>query len=265
MKQDLTWEPIKKAHIFLFSRKDSTIHLLLYKTSSKYEIMSTELNRYDNACTFALARILTTEFEKLLTKEIIDKVISNTPLTEEDIKKPEPYMQYKIWENPVFKHWLNELSSDKIIQYDDIKGEVTFFYEVPYLNLDTLNESLKKLNYFAQFMYINTDISIENIKESLSESTIKYFNTTSLSTINNHILHTIKESYNPNNPLYIILACKTAGKDQEGFFHFPALLKGIYKKNLENWKYVAPSVDPLPTEEELGKVNAILIPGSNLN
>lgn len=265
MKQDLTWEPIKKAHIFLFSKKDSTINLLLYKTSSKYDIISTELNRYDNACTFALARILTTEFEKLFSKEIIDKIISNTPLTEEDVKKPEPYMQYKLWENPVYKHWLNELSSDKIIQYDDIKGEVTFFYEIPYLNLDSLNENLKKLNYFSQFTYINTDNSIDSIKDSLSESALKYFNTISLSTIKNHILHSLKELSNPNNPIYIILACKTAGKDQEGFFHFPALLKGLYKKNLENWKYLVTSVDPLPTEEELEKVKAILIPGSNLN
>ena len=64
---------------------------------------------------------------------------------------------------------------------------------------------------------------------------------------------------------YIILSLKTPGKEQNGFFHFPALFHSLYRKNSEEWKYINVSTDGLPSEELLSKTKAILIPGSNLS
>ena len=43
---------------------------------------------------------------------------------------------------------------------------------------------------------------------------------------------------NDNCDYYIILACKKQGDDQVGFFNFPALFQGIYRKNTEKWVYL---------------------------
>ena len=70
---------------------------------------------------------------------------------------------------------------------------------------------------------------------------------------------------NDNCDYYIILACKKQGDDQVGFFHFPALFQGIYRKNTEKWVYLVASTDELPNEELLNKAKCLIIPGSDLS
>jgi GMP synthase-like glutamine amidotransferase len=83
---------------------------------------------------------------------------------------------------------------------------------------------------------------------------------------NIHIQETIKNFKEDNVDYYLILACKKQGnkRDQAGFFYFPALIPGIYRKNSEKWLYL-PASSELPGPDILNKIKAVIIPGSELS
>jgi GMP synthase-like glutamine amidotransferase len=121
---------------------------------------------------------------------------------------------------------------------------------------------MEKILKKKKILYFNKN-NINSIKISTELNNI--LNIISLSKIEEHIINTIKLKSEQKNKIYIILSLKTPGKDQNGFFHFPALFQSLYRKNNEIWKYINVSTDGLPSEELLSKTKAILIPGSNLS
>ena len=126
--------------------------------------------------------------------------------------------------------------------------------------MDELNSLMKQEN--KTFIYLNEN-NYENIK--LSDETKSLFEMIQFSKMKEHILNTIKMKEEKKYKIYIILSLKTPGKDQNGFFHFPALFQSLYRKNNEEWKFINVSTDGLPSEELISKTKAILIPGSNLS
>ena len=254
---------LKKVHLFLYSKNDkNNYEFILYtkkdeEKEEKYNHMFNVINQSDNGSIYSISRFLTKNFANVFTDEFISKLNKKEkPETKNDYKD---LKLYELWENEVFIFWLDKLSQN-LIQYDEIKEEIIYFLEIPFISMDELNSLMKQEN--KTFIYLNEN-NYENIK--LSDETKSLFEMIQFSKMKEHILNTIKMKEEKKYKIYIILSLKTPGKDQNGFFHFPALFQSLYRKNNEEWKFINVSTDGLPSEELISKTKAILIPGSNLS
>ena len=253
---------LKLVHLFFYIKdSNDNYNFIVYKNSQEdfYTHMYNQIYNYDNGCIYSISRFLTKTFGNIFTDESISKIQSNA---EFEIKNENKNLkQYEIWENEVFLFWLDKLSKNPI-QYDSINEEIIYFIEIPNISLDYLNSLLEKNNNEYRFKYINENNFSSN---KLSNESKKLFNLLCIAKMKQHIIDSIKIKEEKLYQIYIVLSLKTPGKDQVGFFHFPALFHSLYRKNNEEWMYINVSTDGLPTEELLSKTKAILIPGSNLN
>lgn len=262
----LIYHPYKKAHLFFYSKclKTNDINFLFFKKNSEkfYSTISTEVNDVDNAPPFSISRELTNSYGNLFTEHTIDKIISKTPLTKEDINKEEKViLPYKLWSKDSYMYWLGQLSNN-VIQYDEIKEEVIYFIELPYISIEDFNNNLKSIDFYGTFEYVNLN-NYSNY--TFSEETMRLFSFISINDAISHIISTEQAKKEDKLDTYIVLACKKKGKDQIGFFHFPALFQGLYRRNNEKWIYLVPSADELPNEDLLKQSKCIIIPGSELS
>ena len=253
---------LKTVHLFFyFKDSENNYNYILYKNSQEeaYHHMFNQIENYDNGSIYSISRFLTKTFGKLFTDDSISKLQSKEDF---EIKNEyENLKQYELWENEVFSFWLDKLSKNPF-QYDLIDEEIIYFIEIPNLPLDHLNSILEKNNYKYRLLFIN-ESNFSSVK--LTEDANKIFNKLPIDKMKQHIIDTMKMKEEKKYSIYIILSLKTPGRDQNGFFHFPALFHSIYRKNNEEWKYINVSTDGLPSEELLSKTKAILIPGSNLS
>ena len=253
---------LKLVHLFFYIKdSNNNYNFILYKNNQEedYTHMYNQIFNFDNGCIYSISRFLTKTFGNIFTDDFISKIQSNK---EFEIKNENKNLkQYEIWENEVFLFWLDKLSKNPI-QYDSINEEIIYFIEIPNISLDYLNSLLEKNNNECRFIYINEN-NFPLIK--LSNESNKLFNRLSIIKMKEHIIDSIRIKEEKLSPVFIVLSLKTPGKDQVGFFHFPALFHSLYRKNNEEWMYINVSTDGLPSEELLSKTKAILIPGSNLN
>ena len=258
----MAYVQLKKVHLFFYS-KDSLnkYNYLLYKNVKEdlYHHIYNDITYYDNGSIYSISRFLTKNFSIVLTDDFISKLQNKEQFEVKNENKN--LKQYQLWENETFTFWLDKLSKNPI-QYDAINEEVIYFIDIPNLSIESLNSILDKSSFEYRFEYIN-DKNYSSFK--LSDETHKLFGLLSLEKISQHINDTLKMKEDKSYSLFIILSLKTPGKDQNGFFHFPALFQSLYRKNNEEWKYINVSTDGLPSEELLSKTKAILIPGSNLS
>ena len=247
----------KKASLILYSKKDEEYNYLLYKFPNEkyYDIFNQEITLLDNGSIYSIARFMANNFPNFFTKNFFD----NFPKIE--IPNIEKIKDYHLWDNETYIFWLNSLSNN-IIQYDEIEDEKIYFYEIPYLKLEELNTLTKKINYTFIYLtkdnYNNKDFLISNQLEKILEK-IK------INEIENYIKLSLEKKLKEEYENYIILGLKTPGKDQSGFFHYPALFQSLYRKNNENWIYINVASDGIPDEKLIEKTKGIIIPGSNLS
>ena len=253
---------LKLVHLFFYIKdSNNNYNFILYKNNQEedYTHMYNQIFNFDNGCIYSISRFLTKTFGNIFTDDFISKIQSNK---EFEIKNENKNLkQYEIWENEIFLFWLDKLSKNPI-QYDSINEEIIYFIEIPNISLDYLNSLLEKNNNEYRFIYINEN-NFPLIK--LSNESNKLFNRLSIIKMKKYIIDSIRIKEEKLSPVFIVLSLKTPGKDQVGFFHFPALFHSLYRKNNEEWMYINVSTDGLPSEELLSKTKAILIPGSNLN
>jgi GMP synthase-like glutamine amidotransferase len=159
------------------------------------------------------------------------------------------------------KFWLDKLS-EQIIQYDDIDNVKIFFIKLPLIDIEKLNFLLKSINYKYSFIYFSKDIIS---KVNLDKESINILSKLNLQQVSFHIKSTEDFLKENKGDLYIILACKVAGENEKGFFHFPSLFKGIYRRNKEDWRYLLVSKNEFPDDKMLKKAKCIIIPGSDLS
>ena len=261
----MEYTTLKKVHLFFYSLdENNNYNFILYKDSSnnkeEYTHIYNKITLSDNGSIYSLSRFLTQNFGNIFTDEFIQKLKENSnPEIKNNFQK---LKLYELWENDIYIYWLNKLSQN-LIQYDEINSEVIYFLEIPFISIDKYNSLMEKnIEEKKRFIYLNKN-NINTIKISTELNNI--LNIISLLKIEEHIINTIKLKSEQKNKIYIILSLKTPGKDQNGFFHFPALFQSLYRKNNELWKYINISTDGLPSEELLSKTKAILIPGSNLS
>jgi len=295
----------KKAHMIFFSYEGENIKYLLLKkddSNEDYSLITTTILQEDNAPTFSIARVLSMNLRSLFNQTNFKKMFKKEEITKEDLLEEREYFYHELWENKIFIEWLENLTDDPIIQYDLIQGHQFYFYEIPNLeNLEQLNENLKRLDLKYRLKYFNSNI-FNNIK--LKDENKNLTASVKIDQLNINANKDITENDNTNidiliaeiNPLvvklfksfdvsqyiqdtflaikenklskYFILSIKPAEgtkQDQAGFFHFPALFQGIYRKNNEIWIYLVCSIKELPLESDLKDAKAILIPGSHLS
>ena len=103
-----------------------------------------------------------------------------------------------------------------------------FFLEIPFFDTEILNKKLKEKNFKYSFDYFDK----ENItKEKIGKETLDILNKLNLDKIIEHIKSTEESIKKDELDLYIVLACKLSGEDEKGYFHFPSLFSGIYRRN----------------------------------
>ena len=258
--------PTKKVYLYLYSKKSEKEYKFVFIKNfiekEKYDIISTEVNQKDNHSLFALGRILTSTFYNIIPN--ISK-ISNGEI--KDISKllipkdQKSFTHFELWFDPVMNYWLDKLS-EPMIQYDDIDFTKIYFLEIPYINIDIVNKKLKenKLKYSFEYFEQNNFKS-----EIVGKETLDILSQLNFDKIIEHIKLTEQCIKKDELDLYIILACKLSGDDEKGYFHFPSLFNGIYRRNKEKWIYMVASKGVFPDEQMLNKAKCILIPGSDLS
>ena len=258
----MEYTTLKKVHLFFYSKDDkNNYNFILYtkkeEKEEQYSHMFNTITQSDNGSIYSISRFLTQNFSHVFTDEFISKLNKKEKPETKNIYKD--FKLYELWETDVYIFWLDKLSQN-LIQYDEIKEEIIYFLEIPFIIMDELNSLMEQEN--KKFIYLNEN-NCDNIK--LTEETKSLFNIIPISKMKEHIVNTIKMKEEKKYEIYIILSLKTPGKDQNGFFHFPALFQSLYRKNNEEWKFINVSTDGLPSEELISKTKAILIPGSNLS
>jgi GMP synthase-like glutamine amidotransferase len=261
------------AHIVFFSKKENEekIDLLLMtkNENQEYSHLTTKVLPEDNSPIFSIARILTNEVT-IFNEENFTKIKNGEDLTKEDLEKSKILYYFQLWEQKDFFYWLEKLSDDvPVIQYDLIQSHIFYFLEIPKIDTSKLNENLKNINCNYSFSYFSCD-KLNNINSNFNYNlTINQTAVILYEAINvqNHINETLQRIKSNTFDMFYILSIKSSDgtkMDQAGFFHFPALFKGLYRKNTENWHYLICS-KKLPDEKELKNAKAIIIPGSHLS
>ena len=260
-------------HLFFYTFINDKLNLLLFKKAEdqNFKELNTQVHKADNVPPFALARLMATQLKGLFSKANIKKFEKGENLKKEDISEREEYHAFEIWHLPCFTEWLDFLSESPLIQYDEIKGKMVYFIKFPEIkDLNSLNLNLKEINYNLQFEYFNIENnsnnsnSNNNSNNNIDPNTLQLLNFINYKTF---ISETQKNIENDNLDYYIVLAIKPASlnkADQAGFFHFPALFQGLYRRNNEKWVYKVCSLE-LPSLNELKKAKAIIIPGSHFS
>ena len=267
MKSFKRFTPTKKVFLYFYSEtQDNKYKYLLiqnFLSKNKYSIISTDCSLKDNNPIFAISRTLTNSFYKLLYKDNLSKVLKGniTDISSLLLPNNTPLSHLKLWTDPVMSYWLDKFS-EQIIQYDDIDNTKIFFMKLPILDIKKLNSIFQKNNYKYSFEYFTNETLP---KDKLHEESLNIISLLNLDQITKHIKST-EEFFKKNKAdLYIILACKQSGKEEKGYFHFPSLFKGIYRRNKEDWRYLLVSKNEYPDEKTLEKTKCLIIPGSELS
>ena len=259
--------PTKKVFLYFYSKtsdnKYQYIFIHNFFSKNKYSIISSDSTLLDNQPLFSIARALTNSFYKLLFEDNLSKIIKGeiTDISSLNLPNDKPLPHYKLWQDPVMNYWLDKLS-EQIIQYDDIENTKIFFIELPLLDTKKLNCILEKNKFKYTFEYFTNETLPKDLLDTESLNLLSLLN---LSQITEHIKSTEEYLKTNKGDLFIILACKKFGKNEKGFFHFPSLFKGIYRRNKEDWRYLLVSKNEFPDEEILKKAKCLIIPGSELS
>jgi GMP synthase-like glutamine amidotransferase len=252
-----------KAHLVLYSYINNNLNIILSKNaqSSTYNLPNTVITPEDNVATFALVRLMISEYLGIFSQKSMNKLISRQELTQDDIRK-QPLKWFELIDSPDYFEWCDLISSDNVIQYDNLEEDVVYFLEIGQIDCDFLNSNLNMLGISWSFMYHNyRETSFCDIDDQ-TRSLLKSFD------FDMHIQNTIQTFKKEEFSYYIILSIKEAStnaKDQAGFFNFPTLFQGIYKENNERWLLYSAGNLIFPSEEILKRTKAIIIPGSALN
>lgn len=250
----------ENVHLFFYTYLDNKLNVLLTSKVEEdvYQEFESSIIPSDGLPTFAISRIMATTYRGLFTDSNIEKIKNKEEIMEGDLASEE-FHWTSIWQNEAFLDWLDKISANPI-QYDSFNGKMIYLIEIPQIDTEFLNKNLANLNFKHKFSYFTYQNSHNNINVK-TEKILNSFN------FDTYIKETVKLFNDDLCEYFIIIACKKPGskKDQAGFFHFPALIPGIYRKNNEKWIYLVASTDPLPDDALLKKTKAIIIPGSDLN
>lgn len=251
-------------------------------TNQNFSIISTSITNMDSCAAIACCRVMSSEFFGLFSEEIMNKFSQNQEkqhdyeISAKDLdffhfdqnNFPLPIPWYRLSDSKSFFYYLNKMLSN-VTQYDEFKGEMIYFFPIPFIEIKKFNENLQKINYPYEFTFINYEKKILNGKNSdnsdygidikIDDHSLDIFSSFDFKT---HIL----DSQNLED-IYIMISCVPYRKDDlpSGLL-FP-LFTGLYRKNKEKWLYYTADKNEFPKDEIIKspKCKAIIIPGSASN
>lgn len=258
----------KHAYLYFYTEDESDLQLLVLKKNEEDSFSGIEatVQRSDNVPPFAISRVITSTYRGLFSAANIERMQKGEALTNKNISEKDFYYTFELWNEPVYNEWLDSLSDHPIIQYDTIRGILIYFVKLPLLNLQNVNKNLKDIGYSYELAYLNYSQFISGTSElKLQEKNallLKHF------TVDLFIKETEDAIKSDALDIFVVLAVKPPSEkksDQAGFFHFPSLFQGLYRKNTERWIYCVCSTHDLPTPEILDRCKCIVIPGSHIS
>lgn len=89
--------------------------------------MKTDITLRDNTSTIAIARLMS-EFNGLFTQKNIQKLIKNR-ICQEDLSG-DKLEWYHLWGNETFSDWLEIISNNNVIQYDNFEDSIIYFVDL---------------------------------------------------------------------------------------------------------------------------------------
>lgn len=250
------------AQLFIYSVIEGEIQLLLFKNSSedKYKHFFTQMLSFDNAPTFAIARLLT-QFYSIFSKVNIEK-LHNKQLKKKDLTI-EKVEWFNLWNNETFYDWLEIISSEEVIQYDGFDDSIIYFVDLRITDTSLLNDVIAKNKLDIKFkLFSSKDLENNQTVQELTHNVLK------ISQYDTLIKDTLSAFQQDSLTYFFTLSNKEPNAercDQVGFYHFPALLQGLYKRNKERWILYSTGSGVYPSEEQLSKTKALIIPGSHLS
>jgi GMP synthase-like glutamine amidotransferase len=252
-------------NLFLYSRNEENKPLFFlhkYADSHNFTHCSGKNTKHDPNVFFAVARELITQTGGLFYSENLKYFLAenSSPLKIEDLVLEEnrkaPVRPQKAFTNVVNDIWKMLAESPYIFQ--DESNIVTYFVELPMLNLETIKEAAQKkeLEFEMKYYTIEDLLDIENkeigmtVKKCLENSKL-------LTYLNKFIINCEKDI----GEYYGVISCEPKSTTHMMHtLHYP-----VYKKHGEIWKFYRAFESELPTEEDLKKFKGIIIPGSSMS
>jgi len=266
MLSEKEYNPAKNVYAAFYSYDENgKLQILLKKevNENEYSLISGEKTSTDNTPIIGISRILATEYRGLFSKEnFAINSFNEITLNKENMT------WFEIILNPMFQEWVH-LLSDNPVQFDSIKDHLIYFYEIDYLNLEKLNKQLDSINYKYRFSYLDISNDASPKEEDSISVQVAPLTEKLLKTIGN-IQNFIDESkVTEDSPKFVIISCilpETQGYDDWGYWLYPSIFIGLYRKNKEKWIYCRSDLNQLPDDSILmNNCKALVFPGSLLH
>jgi len=249
-------------NLFIYSR-DSTSNtplFLLHKSSKtpSFSHFPGTFDKNDPAIIFAVARefvirtggLFYSENLKYLVKENPEPLVGDLVLEKDLNAKIIPQKTYTFPVNDICR-----LLCECLHTYQGDQGTVSYFVELPMLNVEFTNDTAQNKGMSLEVKYFTLE-EIKNKENISKELTTTLHNTELITYIEDHI---IKLEPIETKDHFAVISCDPMAKT----FMLNSLHYSVFKKHGENWRFYRAYEGDLPTEEELKKIKGIVIPGSS--
>ena len=248
-------------NLFIYSRtQENQIFFLLHKSSDKptFTHFPGNFTKNDPAIYFAIAREFVTQTKGLLFSPNLQYFLGEnlTPceikeIVVEDLASIRPQKLFSFPINDICKL----LCEDSYV-YQEQNGDVNYFIEIPFLNVETVN-------YVALQKGINIEMKYFSLEEILDEENKLVSEDLKNCLRKRDIQMYIKKFILELEPVetqdhYAVISCDPNAKS----YMLNSLHYSVFRKHGEHWRFYKAYENDLPTDEELKKLKGIIIPGS---
>ena len=277
------YNPYERVGLIFYSKDDENNNkflLLVNKGSKTICPISTKITREDNSPIITISRHILQHFQDLFTEENLMRIERKEKVKMEKTYCPSYFVGPRVMGNKTFIEYTDKFSNNPI-QFDSVKGQILFFFEMKYeFNVDLVNECMNEQQIPFNFCFLTErEIISRNINLNLNEIKITEIETNLLNLIdqikfltgdkNEPLTQFIKDSeLNESSEVYCLITCLPKNKElyySLGYFMFRPLFLGKYRKNGEKWIEYRSELNQFPDHETLSKAKAVLLPGSLLH
>jgi len=140
--------------------------------------------------------------------------------------------------------------------FQDQSDCATYFLKIPYLNIPKVLLAAKEIDFPLDLKYFSIEEIMENSNTDIDERlmSLLYSNKNLFAYLNNFIANNTPIETKQN---IIFLGCNT-----HITYLLPSLYASYFKKHGEVWTFYHAPSGHLPTEEDIKKATAVIIPGS---
>lgn len=253
----------QKFNLFLFSRDNKgNPSFLLFKTpeSSSFSHFHGDFTKHDPAIFYAIAREFITHTAGLLCSQNFQyfRAINPLPLNTEKLVL-EKSQGVPVRPQKGFIPAINDickLLTETPYIFQDQTGTVTYFIEIPALNLDTVHNIAQDRDIPVQFQYYTLRDIVHAEEELIHPALRACLKNEKLSSYLNVYILEGKEVEITER--YAMICCEPKATT----YMIHSLHYSMFKKHGEHWRFFKAFEGEFPTDEELKNLKGIIIPGS---